>query len=140
MRKAKKTALNNLITYGMVIVAFIICQVLIENGQMTRALKGQLVPICVYVVMAVSLNLTVGISGELSLGHAGFMSVGAFTGAIASAWMLAAFQLENEVLRLSDADAHDRFHARDQGLYRRGIWRHRFHSRRHAGRCAAGRD
>lgn len=100
MRKAKKTALNNLITYGMVIVAFIICQVLIENGQMTRALKGQLVPICVYVVMAVSLNLTVGISGELSLGHAGFMSIGAFTGAIASAWMLAAFQLENEVLRL----------------------------------------
>lgn len=100
MRKARKTALNNLITYGMVIAAFIICQVMIENGQMTRALKGQLVPICVYVVMAVSLNLTVGISGELSLGHAGFMSVGAFTGAIASAWMLAAFQLENEVIRL----------------------------------------
>ena len=44
--------------------------------------KGQLVPICAYVVMAVSLNLTVGISGELSLGHAGFMSVGAFSGMV----------------------------------------------------------
>lgn len=34
--------------------------------------------------MAISLNLTVGILGELSLGHAGFMSVGAFTGVIAA--------------------------------------------------------
>ena len=38
--------------------------------------------------MAVSLNLTVGILGELSLGHAGFMSVGAFAGVIASQSLL----------------------------------------------------
>ena len=84
MKKTKKTLVSNLITYGIVIAAFVVCQILIQNGQMTRSFKGQLVPICVYVVMAVSLNLTVGISGELSLGHAGFMSVGAFTGAIVS--------------------------------------------------------
>ncbi len=41
-------------------------------------------PICAYIVMAVSLNLTVGVLGELSLGHAGFMSVGAFTGIVVS--------------------------------------------------------
>ena len=45
-------------------------------------IKGLFVPICAYVIMAVSLNLTVGILGELSLGHAGFMSVGAFTGVV----------------------------------------------------------
>ena len=100
MKKTGKTLVSNLITYGIVIAAFIICQMMIQNGQMTRSFKGQLVPICVYVVMAVSLNLTVGISGELSLGHAGFMSVGAFTGAIVSTWLLAAFQLENTVVRL----------------------------------------
>lgn len=50
--------------------------------------------------MAVSLNLTVGISGELSLGHAGFMSVGAFSGIIMSGWLLNAFQMENETMRL----------------------------------------
>lgn len=100
MKKTKKTLVSNLITYGIVIAAFVVCQILIQNGQMTRSFKGQLVPICVYVVMAVSLNLTVGISGELSLGHAGFMSVGAFTGAIVSTWMLAAFQLENTTVRL----------------------------------------
>lgn len=100
MKKTKKTLVSNLITYGIVIAAFVVCQILIQNGQMTRSFKGQLVPICVYVVMAVSLNLTVGISGELSLGHAGFMSVGAFTGAIVSTWMLAAFRLENTTVRL----------------------------------------
>ena len=33
-------------------------------------------------IMAVSLNLTVGILGDLSLGHAGFMCVGAFASAL----------------------------------------------------------
>ncbi|MFR4513115.1 MAG: branched-chain amino acid ABC transporter permease, partial [Clostridium sp.] len=42
---------------------------------------------CIYVIMAVSLNLTVGILGELSLGHAGFMCVGAFAGALFSKCM-----------------------------------------------------
>lgn len=96
----KKVFLNNLITYGMVIAAYIVCQVLISNGEMSRSMRGQLVPICVYVVMAISLNLVVGISGELSLGHAGFMSIGAFTGTVCSAWLLSAFQLENTVVRL----------------------------------------
>ena len=98
--KQKKSTINNLISYGIVIVAFIVCQTMISGGSMTRSLKGQMIPICVYIVMAVSLNLVVGISGELSLGHAGFMSVGAFTGSIASAWLLAALHVENETLRL----------------------------------------
>ena len=67
---------------------------------MSRSLRGQLVPIGVYIVMAVSLNLTVGISGELSLGHAGFMSVGAFSGIVAATWMESAFAMENDVVRL----------------------------------------
>ncbi len=93
--KISRKLRSNLITYGMVILAYLICQLAlsgeIEGFKMTRALKGQLVPICVYIVMAVSLNLTVGISGELSLGHAGFMSVGAFSGIIMSSWLLSAF-------------------------------------------------
>lgn len=100
MKKANKKFINNLITYVIVIAAFIICQSMISAGTMSRSLRGQLVPICVYIVMAVSLNLVVGISGELSLGHAGFMSVGAFSGVVASAWMLNAFGLENETVRL----------------------------------------
>lgn len=55
-----------------------------RSGHMSSLLKGILVPLCVYVILAVSLNLTVGILGELSLGHAGFMCVGAFAGAVFS--------------------------------------------------------
>lgn len=75
---------DTLISFGIVIVAFIVVQIMIMTGNITSSLKGQLVPICAYVVMAVSLNLTVGILGELSLGHAGFMSVGAFAGIVAT--------------------------------------------------------
>lgn len=71
----------------LVIVAYAICQEMITAGAMPRAMKSLMIPVCVYIVMAVSLNLTVGISGELSLGHAGFMSVGAFTGIVASAYV-----------------------------------------------------
>ena len=73
-----KTTRKNYLTYGLVIVAFIIIQIFM--GAIPATLKGMLVPICAYVIMAISLNLTVGVLGELSLGHAGFMSVGAFTG------------------------------------------------------------
>ena len=68
------------ITYALVIAAYVVLQVMGARGQLSATLRGMLVPICAYVVMAVSLNLTVGVLGELSLGHAGFMSVGAFLG------------------------------------------------------------
>lgn len=82
MRKLNltRTTRKNFFTYGLVILAFVILQILSGTGAITSSLKGMLVPICAYVVMAISLNLTVGVLGELSLGHAGFMSVGAFTG------------------------------------------------------------
>lgn len=83
----RKIFINNMITYGIVAAAYIIMQVLVGTGHVYSLLKGLLVPFCIYVIMAVSLNLTVGILGELSLGHAGFMCVGAFAGALFSKCM-----------------------------------------------------
>ena len=100
MKKLKKSTINNIISFGIVIIAFIICQSMIASGVMKRSLKGQMVPICVYIVMAISLNLVVGISGELSLGHAGFMSIGAFSGIIAATWLNTVLHVESELLRL----------------------------------------
>lgn len=86
--KAKqKTFINNMITYAIVAAAYIVVQILMGTGHMSSLMKGLLVPFCIYVIMAVSLNLTVGILGELSLGHAGFMCVGAFSGALFSKCM-----------------------------------------------------
>lgn len=76
-----------MITYCMVIAAYLIVQFMISGGHVSSLIKGLLVPFCIYVIMAVSLNLTVGILGELSLGHAGFMCVGAFAGALFSKCM-----------------------------------------------------
>jgi len=72
------------ISYGILIGGYILMQLLIAAGLIGHNLQGQLVPICVYISLAVSLNLVVGISGELSLGHAGFMAVGAFSGILVS--------------------------------------------------------
>lgn len=80
-----KYARTNIKTYGLVIIAFAIMFPLQSAGAVNNSISGQLVPICTYIVLAISLNLTVGILGELSLGHAGFMSVGAFSGVIAAA-------------------------------------------------------
>ncbi len=101
MTKAKRAKLiYNAVTFALVIGAFFILQSMIANKTITRSLKGQLVPICCWIVMAVSLNLVIGVSGELSLGHAGFMSVGAYTGAVVSGLMVNVYQVEDTTLRL----------------------------------------
>ena len=82
LKHIKKTTRSNLITFGIVIVFYLVVEALMAGGLTSSSFEGQLVPICAYVVLAISLNLTVGFLGELSLGHAGFMSVGAFAGVL----------------------------------------------------------
>lgn len=98
MKKLSKKTRAGFINYGIIIVFFIIFQILSATGNLGSSLKGQLIPICSYIIMALSLNLVVGISGELSLGHAGFMSVGAFSGVVAAASL--ADVVPNNTLRL----------------------------------------
>lgn len=86
--KLNKTTKNNAATYLLVIVAYLVVQMLLITGNMSSLMEGLLVPLCIYVILAVSLNLTVGILGELSLGHAGFMCVGAFASAFFSKCMV----------------------------------------------------
>ena len=101
MRTLVKTRRDSVISFGIVIVAYILLQALTMTGTLSNAMTGLLVPICAYIVMAVSLNLTVGILGELSLGHAGFMSVGAFTGIVVTTFLADA--IPSPVLRLTVA-------------------------------------
>ena len=82
--KLKKTTRIDFATYIGVTVVFIIMFALQKTGGLSNSVSGMLIPCCCFIVMAGSLNLTVGILGELSLGHAGFMSVGAFSGVIAA--------------------------------------------------------
>ena len=93
-----KTTRTNLLTYLVVIVAFAVMQAMNSTGMLGSSMKGFLDPICVYISLAVSLNLLVGICGELSLGHAGFMGIGAFSGIIIAA--LLKDVVTNDFLRL----------------------------------------
>ena len=86
-RKISKTNVVNFSTYLGMVIFFLVMTALSKAGVLNRSMTGLLVPICCYMSMAVSLNLTVGILGELSLGHAGFMCVGAFAGALFSKCM-----------------------------------------------------
>ena len=88
-------------TYLVVIVAFVIMQTLSSLGMLKSSVNGYLVPVCAYIVLAVSLNLLVGVCGELSLGHAGFMGIGAFTGIVISALLKS--YIANDILRLAIA-------------------------------------
>ena len=97
--RLSKSSVNGFINYAIVIVAFAAMQILIAQDAVSNTIQSMLVPVCCYVVMAVSLNLTVGILGELSLGHAGFMSLGAFSGIIAATALQEA--VASEPLRLT---------------------------------------
>ena len=99
--RIQKHTRTDFLTYLGVIAAFAVLSTLNASGGLSRSLSGQLVPICCYMSMAVSLNLTVGILGELSLGHAGFMSVGAFSGIIAAMSLQSA--IPSEPIRLAIA-------------------------------------
>lgn len=71
-----------LITTGLIILLFVIIQGLISAKLISRYWQGIFMLICINMIMAVSLNLTVGVLGQINLGHAGFMAIGAYSAAL----------------------------------------------------------
>lgn len=83
----KKYKVSYLINILGVIAVFLLFVLLFETkvfGPSTQYIKGICTTACYTIIMVASLNLVVGFMGEFSLGHAGFVSVGAYTSAIVS--------------------------------------------------------
>ncbi len=76
--RSNKALKSNLITFGMVIIAYILMEILMAAGVLSNLLKGLLVPLCVYAILAVSLNLTVGILGTGKIGAAVIRNLSGF--------------------------------------------------------------
>lgn len=76
-----KQALINIL---MIIISYVFITILLKSGLLNRQYTSLLVPIGINIILAVSLNLVTGFLGELTLGHAGFMAIGAYTGALVS--------------------------------------------------------
>lgn len=79
MKKIDKQRIKNI---AIIVIIYAIVATLLYGGYFSRQSRSLLIPVCINIILAVSLNLTTGFLGELTLGHAGFMSVGAYTGAL----------------------------------------------------------
>jgi len=73
---------SNILKVVAIIAIYLLITFLVNENILNRQMKSLLVPIGINIILAVSLNLTTGFLGELSLGHAGFMAIGAYSGAI----------------------------------------------------------
>lgn len=85
-------------SYVIVLFTYIVLEILLKTGNISSRFQSLLVPTTCYIVVAIALNMVVGFSGELSLGHAGFMCVGAFTGVCVSGILSDVFN--NDILIL----------------------------------------
>ena len=87
MKKILKKNRKAFTSYLVVIVSYALITVLNSSGNLSQTMNALLVPTCAYIVAALALNLLVGYLGDLCLGQAGFMAVGAFTGVIAAGYL-----------------------------------------------------
>lgn len=71
-----------LITAATVFAFYLVVQLLINAGVVNRYWQNILILICINIIMTTSLNLTVGVLGQINLGHAGFMAIGAYAAGI----------------------------------------------------------
>ena len=79
MNKKTRACILNLIA---IVAIYLIVSMLISAGAISRGDRSTLMDIGIAIIMAVSLNLTTGFLGQLALGHAGFMAIGAYTAAL----------------------------------------------------------
>ena len=84
MKNLNKSTQKLITSMLVIVVLYIVMAIMQSTGNLSSLMSGLLVPVCAYSLVAIGLNLCVGYLGELSLGHAGFMCVGAFTSAFFS--------------------------------------------------------
>lgn len=89
--KLKKLISRDAITMYIVIIFYAVYSSMIYSGSASRQMLNMIITLSCYILLAVSLNLVVGFLGELSLGHAAFMSVGAYSGSMLSVALVEKF-------------------------------------------------
>ena len=84
-----KFKLDHYINYIVIgILTAVLGSITLAGGRLDSSLLYLLEKIAISIILAVSLSLVVGFLGELSLGHAGFMCVGAYLGGKISALLV----------------------------------------------------
>ena len=75
----KKHIQHTILLTVIAAAAILIPTVLVASGIIDEYIAGILSQAGVYAIMAISVNLISGITGQLSLGQAGFMALGAYS-------------------------------------------------------------
>lgn len=78
----KRRVLSYLINATIVFAIYFTIDYLFQGKLINRYYQGIIKLVCINIILAQSLNLTTGVLGELTLGHAGFMAIGAYVSAI----------------------------------------------------------
>lgn len=73
---------RNIIWVAAAILGFLVLYGLVQAGIINRFYQITLVTIMINIIFAVGLNLVLGVAGQFSLGHAGFIAIGAYSAAI----------------------------------------------------------
>jgi branched-chain amino acid transport system permease protein len=73
---------KNLTWLVIAVVVFVVVQLLINARIISPYYRVTLFWICIFAILGVSLNIIIGVTGQFSLGHAGFMSIGAYSAAV----------------------------------------------------------
>lgn len=66
----------------LAVAVYVLVMAAVKMGLLSRQMMSLIIPVCMNIILAVSLCMVVGFLGELSLGHAAFMSIGAYSGAL----------------------------------------------------------
>ncbi|MGI6279530.1 MAG: branched-chain amino acid ABC transporter permease [Acutalibacteraceae bacterium] len=84
MKKKNSILFQNLIFCAAAVLVYLLIAYGMSASMIPRATQTLVIKACYNVILALSLNLIVGFLGELSLGHAGFFALGAYSGCIFS--------------------------------------------------------
>lgn len=82
LRLASGTAKAYGVNAAAVVLLYAVMSPMIHTGTVNNYVSGVIIGVMINIILATSLNLTTGVLGQIALGHAGFMSVGAYTGAL----------------------------------------------------------
>ncbi len=89
---------TNMIWFGISLFIFLLVWILMKVGILNSYYESTIFTICINIILAVSLNLIVGICGQFSLGHAGFMAIGAYSAGIVTRMIPSYFGLALGIL------------------------------------------
>lgn len=90
MKKSILSTKQSYLACALAVVAlFLLLMAVCESGLASTYIKGIMMTACIAIIMTTSLNLTIGVLGQLTLGCCGFQAIGAYSAALTSKFIVA---------------------------------------------------